>query len=1001
MTTADFWKLTVESRLLSPQECQRLSAEYARVGGAGAENDAALLAKWLMSGDTLSRYQAKLLLAGRPGPFVYGDYVICDRVEGGRLGGLFRARHAPTKHPVCLFFLAGPALQNPRALAGIAPAVSAAAAASHGQSNITRCYQWTDLGAFKFIVLEDLRGQSLADRLTAGKQLSPREACRMARAVARGLARLHAQGQVHADIRPANVWLSENGPVQLIGFPLARDPLAPSASPGDAGLDYDAPELAQTGAKPDARSDIYALGCLLYQSLTGQVPFPGGDARQKAARKLSETPKPVDRVNPAAPAALAHVVGYLMHKNPEQRYQQAAGVIEALAVYSGADGPQDGAGAIVPSRQAFEDWLKQPSAGPTAGPTAGLAAVAAPVAARPMAPRPAIAQAVRAPIAVQPSAMPAVAPRAVSVAAAPAAIPTAVPTPLIRTAPSFDAAGAGRSSVAARVAGSQKTSLMTYVGFGGAGLLVVAALVFLITSADTNQGKPAADGPAPSPSQGATTVASTGTGGSNKALDGTTHARVDKPGMEPINGVDQPIWQSPTSGKPLDLAYLAAGAQVVLAVRPAALVKHAEWEKLKDPRTLGQLSGWLTAELPKYAGTPLENIDQVIIGLLDASPAPPRWAMVVHTVDELAADDVAQAWGDVKTEEVEKTTVYALGERAFYLPAKGKGKLLAIAPPDELRDVVKVGDEPPALRREMEVLLASSDAERHLTLVVAPNFPFTGGKALFTDQGAKLQSPLDGFLEVLDGESKLELPKAAMLSLHLTDNLFAELRIYNSFVNKPTGVVAFEYRQRIGRLPKQVSGYVRDLYLSDYSKPVLWDFKDQLEALDTYTRAGYEGKQVVLRAYLPAIAAHNLALGAHLALLENPGKAGPAALAGQPAKPATVADKLKQKTSLAFPKNTLEMALKLLGDDVGVEILMVGKDFQEEGITKNQSFKLDERDKPALEILLAIMKQADPVGRLVYVIKPKEGGGDEVLYVMTRAGVAKRGEKLPPELEKK
>lgn len=556
---------------------------------------------------------------------------------------------------------------------------------------------------------------------------------------------------------------------------------------------------------------------------------------------------------------------------------------------------------------------------------------------------------------------------------------------------------------------------MTYVGFGGAGLLVVAALVFLSNSTDTNPGKPSTDQPLVSQNQTSTatgsgtgSVASTGSGASNNVGDGqsqpeadTSHTAVAERGMEPINGVDQPIWQSPTLGKPLDLAYLASGAQVVLALRPAALVQHGEWEKLKDPRMFGQLSEWLTTDLPKYAGTPLENIELVIVGLLDASPNPPNWAMVVRTVDELASDDVAQAWGDVKTEEVEKTSVYVQGERAFFMPAKGQGKVLVIAPAVELRDVVKAGDEPPVLRKEIEVLLKSSDAERHLTLVVAPNFPFTGGKALFTEQGAKLQSPLDGFLEVQDGENKLELPKAAMLSLHLTDDLFAELRIYNSFVNKSTGVVATEYRQRIGRLPKQVSTYVRDLYLSDYSKPVLWDFKDQLDALDAYTRAGYEGKQVVLRAYLPAVAAHNLVLGAHLALLENPGKAGPAAVAGQPAKAATVADKLKQKTSLSFPKNTLEKALELLGDDIGVEILMVGKDFQEEGITKNQSFKLDEREKPAVEILLAIMKQADPAGRLVYVIKPKEGGGGEVLYVMTRAGVAKRGEKLPAELEKK
>ncbi|HVC97363.1 MAG TPA: protein kinase [Pirellulales bacterium] len=981
MTTADFWKLAAESRLLTPQACRQLSADYARARGSidgndrvdgndrAVENDAKGLVKWLVSGDVLSRYQAKLLLAGHPGPFVYGDYVIYDRVEGGRLGGLFRARHAPTKHPVCLFFLAGPGLQNPQALAGIAPAVSAAEAASRRPSNLTRCHHWTDLGAFKFIVLEDLRGESLAERLKTGKKFSPREACRIVRGAAQGLARLHSQGQVYADIRPANIWLSEKGLVQLIGFPLAHDPLAPSASTSVAELDYVAPELAQVGAKPDMRSDIYALGCLLYQLLTGEVPFPGGDATQKTARKLKETPKPVDRVNPAVPAALAHVVGYLMHKNPDQRYQQAGSVVEALAVYSGAEAPQDGAVANGPSSDAFEAWLKQPSRPSQAVAQSVPAANAA---------GPALVQTARAPMAVQPAATPvtrgetpgglrpplavpshAVASHAVyphafaqpsavpavaQATAAFAAAPVVVQAPEFQSVPSFGAVGAAQSSVVARVAGSQKKmSPMTYVGFAGAGLLVVAALVFLTSSTDTNPVKPTTDQPPESSTQATTksgegtgTDASTGTGGLATSSNGESQSNADSsrdtvavPGMEPINGVDQSIWQSPTSGEPLNLAYLARGAQVVLALRPAALVQHGEWEKLKDPRTFGQLSGWLTTDLPKYAGTPLENIELVIVGLLDASPAPPNWAMVVRTVDELTADDVTQSWGDIQTEEVEKTSVYVQGERAFFLPAKGKGKVLAIAPAVELRDVVKDGDEPPALRREMEVLLASSDAERHLTLVMAPNFPFTGGKALFTEQGARLQSPLDGFLEVQDGADKLELPKAAMLSLHLTDNLFAELRIYNSFVNKSTGVVATEYRQRIGRLPKQVSTYVRDLLLSDYSKPVLWDFKDQLDALDAYTRAGYEGKQVVLRAYLPAIAAHNLALGAHLALLENPGKAGPATGGAQAPKVASVADKLKQKTTLAFVKNSLEVALKQLGDDIGVEIVMVGKDFQE------------------------------------------------------------------------
>ena len=79
-----------------------------------------------------------------------------------------------------------------------------------------------------------------------------------------------------------------------------------------------------------------------------------------------------------------------------------------------------------------------------------------------------------------------------------------------------------------------------------------------------------------------------------------------------------------------------------------------------------------------------------------------------------------------------------------------------------------------------------------------------------------------------------------------------------------------------------------------------------------------------------------------------------------------------------------------------VEIL--GGDLQLEGITKNQSFGLDERNRPAGEILRKIMLQANPDGKLVYIVKPRVPGGEEMLFITTRKAVEKRGDKLPPEL---
>ena len=85
----------------------------------------------------------------------------------------------------------------------------------------------------------------------------------------------------------------------------------------------------------------------------------------------------------------------------------------------------------------------------------------------------------------------------------------------------------------------------------------------------------------------------------------------------------------------------------------------------------------------------------------------------------------------------------------------------------------------------------------------------------------------------------------------------------------------------------------------------------------------------------------------------------------------------------------------MLSTEIGVEIVILGSDLQLEGITKNQSFGLDERDQPAVEILTKILKLANSDGKLVYVIKPRQAGGEPIIFVTTRAAAKKRGDPLP------
>ena len=157
-----------------------------------------------------------------------------------------------------------------------------------------------------------------------------------------------------------------------------------------------------------------------------------------------------------------------------------------------------------------------------------------------------------------------------------------------------------------------------------------------------------------------------------------------------------------------------------------------------------------------------------------------------------------------------------------------------------------------------------------------------------------------------------------------------------------------------------------------------------IRALAEFTRAGTQNDEAVLRCYLPAAAAHNLLMGSELALAETASTEAAVNASGGAKQPETVAQRLEHVTSLVFARETLERALQLLGDDIGVKVEILGGDLQLEGITKNQSFGLDERNRPAGEILRKIMLQANPDGKLVYVVKPRSPGGEEMLFITTR-----------------
>ena len=219
-----------------------------------------------------------------------------------------------------------------------------------------------------FLVMEYLDGQTLADRLTL-KPLSVAETLQYATQIADALDAAHRQGIVHGDLKPANVMLTKGG-VRLLDFGLARIStseaidVAIDARPNSVTatvdgvvrgtLPYLSPELLE-GGKADARSDVFALGAVLYEMLAGRRAFAGESESAVVAAILDSQPAPLEDHRRTIPPALAHVVTTCLAKDPDERWQSAGDLKRQLAWI--ADSAQGNAHAGIAASIGHRAWL--------------------------------------------------------------------------------------------------------------------------------------------------------------------------------------------------------------------------------------------------------------------------------------------------------------------------------------------------------------------------------------------------------------------------------------------------------------------------------------------------------------------------------------------------------------------------------------------------------------------------------------------------------------------
>ena len=257
------------------------------------------------------------------------QYEIADRLGEGGLGEVFRGRDTRLGRSVAVKRVSGTVVSDAAARAGLIASARRLQGLSHPV--IAELYDIIEDGDAVSLVFEYADGEILS-RTIGGRPLNPRRAAELTSQIADGLAEAHAAGVLHLDLRPETIVVSRRGRPKILDLGLAgfsrASALRRRAAQGDlpdsrASLGYMSPEQA-LGEEEDGRSDIFSLGVMFYEMLTGEAPFSRHEAGATVVSVLHTTVTPPSERNPAVPREFDAVIARMLAKSLDGRYGSAA-----------------------------------------------------------------------------------------------------------------------------------------------------------------------------------------------------------------------------------------------------------------------------------------------------------------------------------------------------------------------------------------------------------------------------------------------------------------------------------------------------------------------------------------------------------------------------------------------------------------------------------------------------------------------------------------------------
>ena len=258
---------------------------------------------------------------------VLGPFILDEQIGSGGMGHVYRARYAKTGQVLALKLLSAAAHEDEKLVARFQRELDILQRVRH--PHIVQCYGGGRLGTRRFFAMEFIPGGTLLNLLKQRQQLPWKQVAEYARQVALALQAAHEQGVIHRDLKPANLMLDEHGSVKLTDFGLARlkNALALTVAGRTLGTcQYMAPEQINGKYPISPRTDLYALGIVMFELLVGRPPFYQGNMVEVMEQHLRQPVPEVGRLVPNCHQGLVDLIDLLLQKHPQHRPEDAGTV---------------------------------------------------------------------------------------------------------------------------------------------------------------------------------------------------------------------------------------------------------------------------------------------------------------------------------------------------------------------------------------------------------------------------------------------------------------------------------------------------------------------------------------------------------------------------------------------------------------------------------------------------------------------------------------------------